>query len=57
LFLHGQTFLFEKQIKKIEKSDIAIIEVKKIINDFEQTLSESAEANFLGIKLKLNIIK
>jgi len=57
LFLHCQTFLFEKQIKKIEKSDITIIEVKKIINDLEQTLSERAEANFLGIKTKIEYNK
>lgn len=36
LFFHDQTFLFEKQTKKKEeKSDITIIEVKKIINDLE----------------------
>jgi hypothetical protein len=57
LFLHCQTLLFEKQIKKIEKSDITIVEVKKIINDLEQTLSECAEANFLGIKTKIEYNK
>jgi hypothetical protein len=57
LFLHCQTFLFEKQIKIIEKSDIINIEVKKIINDLEQTLSGRAKPTFLGIKTKIEYNK
>lgn len=52
LFLHSQSFLFEKHIKKIEKSIITIIEVKILIDTLERELSERAQGKFLGIQTK-----
>lgn len=57
LFLHSQSFLFETQIKKIEKSNIIIIDVKELINSLEKTLSEQAAGKFLGIQTKLEYDK
>ncbi|CAH1107075.1 unnamed protein product [Psylliodes chrysocephalus] len=57
LFLHSQSFLFETQIKKIEKSNITIIDVKELINSLEKTLSEQAAGKFLGIQTKLEYDK
>lgn len=57
LFLHSQSFLFEKQIKKIEKSNITIVEVKGHINSLEKILKERKEAKFLGIQTKIEYDK
>mgnify|MGYP005607543773 CR=1 FL=1 len=39
-FVQSQMFLFEKQIKKLEKVIITTIEVKHILEDTKKTINE-----------------
>jgi len=59
LFLHCQSFLFEKQIKRLEKHFITITEVNGLIQDLQVTLLQRSEAMFLGIQTKrqYNLLK
>ncbi|CAK1594251.1 unnamed protein product [Parnassius mnemosyne] len=48
LFVHSQAFLIEKQIKKIEKSVITIVEVKNVLQDTKKQLSDRLINKYLG---------
>lgn len=50
MFVHSQIFLIQKQIKKLEKSIITVIEVKNILEDTKKQLTERVSSKYLGIQ-------
>lgn len=49
--------MFEKNIKKMEKSKICVIEVKKLLDDTKESLIERKAKHFIGIQTKIEITK
>lgn len=56
-FLHSQAFLIEKQIKKIEKSVITIIEVNSYLEETKKQLNDRLLNNFLGNQTRQLYVK
>lgn len=58
-FLHSQLYTFEKQIKKVEKSSITVIEVKLILEETKKIIIERKQSNFIGLQTRqiLNRLK
>ena len=58
-FLHSQLNTFETQIKKIEKSNITVLEVKSVLQETKQNMIERKKSNFIGMATKqiLNRLK
>lgn len=58
-FVHSQAFVIEKQIKKIEKRNITVMEVQLIVNDTLRDLKERFKNNFIGMQtqIALNVLK
>lgn len=45
-------YVFQEGIKKIEKTNISIIEVLECLREVRQSLQSRAEENFLTLKVK-----
>lgn len=58
-FLHSQLSAFESQIRKVEKSNITVLEAKSILQETMQIMLERKTSNFIGIATKqiLNRLK
>lgn len=52
LFVHSQSSLIEKQIKRIEKTVISVIEVKNVLEDTTNQLNDRSINTFLGNQTK-----
>lgn len=52
LFIHSQAYLFEQEIKKIEKNIITIVEVKIVLEKIKNSLLDRHKSSFLGMKTK-----
>lgn len=51
-FVHSQMSVFERQILKLEKTDISVIEVAVILKDTLRLINERKEERFIPIKVK-----
>jgi hypothetical protein len=48
---------FEKNIKSVEKNEVSIIEIRKILNKTQNTLIERESTKFIGLQTKMKMQK
>jgi hypothetical protein len=51
-FFYNQMGVFDKQINKVQGSNVSVIEVKSLLDETLCTLNERKEENFEGMKVK-----
>lgn len=57
LFIQSNLNLFQKNIQSVEKNKVSIIEIKRILQETQNSLTEMKSANFIGMQTKVQLNK